>query len=671
MKIRRAHVPLVLLGLAACNGDSTGPVDLVATVVISPDSPVTDVGLGLQFTAEGRDAGGAVISGVTATWSSSRSTVASISEDGFAAALSIGSTTITATIGSVSATAELTVEPTQCTGLLTVQLAPGDHQTFDSADCLRLPAGAPQTRYRIALIRPTQIGDPEDTPTATLRINPVVLAAEAPVAGASTGATTAAAEGATPPASRGTRLDGTSVMDALAFKRRTLGYHMELRERERELGLGRARRLESQPRLAGPVAVDPPSRADLRLGIDLDCEDTTTSPVALVGFNDDLAIYQDSVERLTKPISVAATDRMLEYYSAYIVDMSNQYWGQTPDIDGNARVLVTTSPELADSVAAAVFSGDLVSEADCASSNEAELIYFSADVIRLMDGSDPRWIALGTLAHEAKHVTSLYHGVARDQPRFHPLWIEEGTAEVAAEMSSRIAWSATGGPPVGARITGEQIVQAAQAYEQGGGAGGWPPEIDGVIGNIAALIPQLSTHPNSLLTNPEGADELHSFYAAGWHMNRFVGDAWGDASSPLADSALFRELTDSTSPAGAAGLAQLTGRTFEQLFEDLAIAISLHDVAGVAPPTRAFTTYDLVSTTGLFEFDGLEVTGLYPWPLTSTENSPSAGFASATFSEPVGPSGMQFYDFVSDGGLDAQVQVTVASGAKLVVTRLQ
>lgn len=676
MKIRRAHVPLVVLGLAGCNGDSTGPIDLVAAVVISPDNPMTDVGLGLQFTAEARDAGGAVVSGVTASWSSSQSTVASISEDGFAAALSIGTTTITATIGSVSATAELTVEPSQCTELLAVELAPGDHQTFDSADCLRLPAGAPQTRYRIALIRPTQIEDVADTTTATLRIDPVVVAAEAPVATAaerSGGHGTAAAQpvsGDDQSPEAFPRIDGTRALEGLAIERRTLRYHMELRARERDLGVGSLRRLPTLAHLAPPMAVDPPATASFHLA--LDCDDTTSSPATLVSFNDDLAIYQETEERGTKPISPASADRMLDYYSAYIKDMSNQYWGQTPDIDGNGRVLVTTSPELADSVAAAVFSGDLVSESDCAASNEAELVYFSADVIRLMEGDDPRFFALGTLAHEAKHVTSLYHSVARG-PSFHTLWIEEGTAEIAAEMSSRIAWAATGGPPLGTPITAQHIGQAVNDYRQSGEPGDSPPEIEGVIGNLAGLIVHLSTHPNSLITNPEGADDLHTFYAAGWHMNRFVGDAWGNAASPRADSALFRALTDSTSPAGsAAGLTQLTERTFEQLSEDLAVAMSLHGISGVAQPTRAFTTYDLVSATDIFAGPPVLVpTGVYPWPLTSTEDGPSAGFTSATYSEVVGPSGMHFYDFVSDGGVDAQVRVTGVPDGTLVVTRVQ
>lgn len=679
MKIRRAHALLTLALLASCS-DGTGPADLVATLVVSPDSPVTDVGLGVQFSAQARDAEGAVVSGVVPTWRSSQDGVASISTDGLASARAVGTTTISATVGGASDSAVLRVEPPKCTAPITVQLAAGEHQAFAAAECLRLPAGA-QDRYRIALIRPTQIEDEADTATATLRVDPVAVVAEAATPTAASadasadGVHTAVSaetggQGQDQDQDRLPRIDGRHALEALAIERRTLRYHVELRRRERDLGLGSVRPLPTRPQPAAPMAADPPSSTDFRLS--LDCEDPTSSPATLVSFNDELAIYQDTGERATTPISAAAATRMLDYYSQYVADMSNQYWGRTPDIDGNGRVLVTTAPELADSVAAAVFSGDLVSTAECASSNEAELIYFSADVIRRMDGGDPRWSALGTLAHEAKHVTSLYHSVARDQPRFHPLWIEEGTAEIATEMSSRIAWAATGGPPLGTAITGDHVRQAVAAHQQGGGPGGWPPEIDGVIGNLAGLIVHLSTHPNSLITNPEGADSLHTFYAAGWHMSRFIGDAWGEAASPRADSALFRALTDSTGPAGsAAGLTQLTGRTFEQLFEDLAVAMSLHEVPDVAPPTRPFTTYDLVSATDIFSGPpALVPTGVYPWPLTSSEQSPSAGFTSATFSERVGPSSVQLYDFVSDGGVDVQVQVTGAQGARLVVTRL-
>ncbi|NIR36256.1 MAG: hypothetical protein GWN71_19090, partial [Gammaproteobacteria bacterium] len=73
------------------------------------------------------------------------------------------------------------------------------------------------------------------------------------------------------------------------------------------------------------------------------------------------------------------------------------------------------------------------------------------------DPEDLSYLALGVMAHEVKHVTSLYHSVARGA--FHNIWIEEGTAEVAQTMSSRIAWAAVGGPAVGSAIDGNDIIE--------------------------------------------------------------------------------------------------------------------------------------------------------------------------------------------------------------------
>ena len=166
---------------------------------------------------------------------------------------------------------------------------------------------------------------------------------------------------------------------------------------------------------AGPGRVDPPSRDELFLV--LTCDATASrSPVLLQGFNDHVVIYQDSVENQTKPLSAASVTLLLDSWVQHIEGLVDGYWGTTPDIDGNGRVILTTSSALPDSAAAGVFSGDFRATADCASSNEGEVMYFSADVIRGIDDvSGPSYLALSVMAHEVKHVTSLFHAVARER----------------------------------------------------------------------------------------------------------------------------------------------------------------------------------------------------------------------------------------------------------------
>ena len=86
------------------------PVPVVA-VRLSPMSRDLTVGETAQLTAEPLDAQGAVLSGRSVAWSSSRPNVASVSAGGVVTALSAGSAVITATIEGKSSVAAITVSP--------------------------------------------------------------------------------------------------------------------------------------------------------------------------------------------------------------------------------------------------------------------------------------------------------------------------------------------------------------------------------------------------------------------------------------------------------------------------------------------------------------------------------------------------------------------------------
>ena len=670
MKIRRRpYRPFILVLLSACTtSDSIGPNATVASVSVSAPALTIDVGLTVQFTATPMSANGSVVSGLTATWTSSDEDVATISPGGMASALTVGTTAITASVNGVTDTAVLTVEPSGCDTRIDVVLNQGQSLSFEgNDDCFLLPSGQAGDRYRVSVFRPTQVANPSDVSSVRVEASPVAITAQTPALSVPRGeaaparAPTAVVEGR----------DGAPVLRALAEKAATMRYHVELREREMARNLGPATLLPSRAALAGPLRANPPTKRNLQLALGASCNAVATSPVMLLGYNDDIAIYQDSLDWAASPISGSAAQVMVDYYSLHVKTMTADYWGAPSDIDGNGRILVTTSPSLPDSAAAAVLDSDLRSAAACPRSNQAELVYFNSDVIRRLDSIPASYGALPTLAHEVKHVVSLYHRIAASnqsgQQEFHPLWIEEGQAEIAGSLSSRIAWAANGGPAVGARVTGQQITAA---WPQSG----IPPYLWGVIENVANMIVQLSTHPNSLITNPVGASQFHTFYAAGWHFFRFLGDGFGNAATPFADGPLFLQLTDSLTARGTGGLAQATGRSFEQLFEDMVVAMNLHET-GAPEPANAFATYDLPSVSSIFA-SPVEVNppGRYPWPVTTdpvTENI-SADFATEVFLGPIGPSGIRIHDFVSQGaGAGLQVLVSVSPPARYVITRLR
>jgi hypothetical protein len=388
----------------------------------------------------------------------------------------------------------------------------------------------------------------------------------------------------------------------------------------------------------------------------------------LIYENNDLVFYQDSTQNASKPVSLSNVQQMAQYYSSYAKGMITSYFGRPSDIDGNGKVIIFISPIVSGGEAAFVWAGDFFPQSQCAASNDAEIIYFSNDIIASMSRTpNPSYQALATVAHEMKHVVSLYHRIAASNvagsAQFEPGWVEEGTAEIAGEMSSRIAWAANGGPPVGAKVTRADLANA-------GGGINVTPEDYGVLLRMVRTIFYLSSQPNSLTSTPMGADSASNVYGSGWNFHRWLGDAYGGASTAQADSSLFRVLDDSTTAPEPQGLQTATGKSFDQLFNEYVAAVCLTGTGAPEPP-ETFTTYDLVSATSNVIQN--QPAGIYPWPVTPS----GAGFQSGTYQGPIGAGGIRVHDFVSNGtGTGALLQLWISSGStpppsRMIVVRIQ
>lgn len=101
---------LLALGAGwACSG-STSPEEKVASIALNKQTVALDaVGATEQLTATPRDNGGATVSGVTVSWSTSDPNVVSVTASGQIAAVANGSATVTASAGSAAAQAAVTV----------------------------------------------------------------------------------------------------------------------------------------------------------------------------------------------------------------------------------------------------------------------------------------------------------------------------------------------------------------------------------------------------------------------------------------------------------------------------------------------------------------------------------------------------------------------------------
>lgn len=552
-----------------------------------------------------------------------------------------------------------------------LSLAAGETTTLDPSGpdgCgFLLPAGSSGDRYRVGLLWSTSNpGDTTDLPTVTATFSKrfqVGMAPE-PVRTAQF----------SPGVDVGDWMDGLPghLREALEVDAATEAFHHRLREAEmrmiREMGPD-VRPLPdagSALRTAGPQS-PAPDKLSLYANPQTQCSPQVAQVTALkVAENDLMAIYQDSAQAQvdTAKVTAALAEMMLDYYESYGKTVIDDYFGGVSDINGDGRVVVLATPVVNEGVAAYVWSGDFLdrdgASFDCPNSNEMELVRFNAYVIRgMLDGN---YQALATLVHEVKHVSSLYKSIARygfyPSEYYQPTWVEEGTAEIAGEMSSRLAWAATGGPSVTAMILRSDKVVNRWSY--------------GVLLRWLRTIFYLYSQPNGVVGDPVGALADHSVYGSGWHFHRWLGDTYGNAASaPLADASLFRTLNDSTTAVSPQAIKESTGLLWSELLTEYASAIMLNGT-GAPQPDWAFTSYDFPDvTSGLLQAPH-QPPGFYPWPVNVSGDNTTQTFSSFVSTGPIGPSGIRVYDLTSDGtGLGLEVKVEATKGPiRIVVVRI-
>ncbi len=110
-----------------CEGQSaaasiTVNAPTVASVTVTPATATVGAGSTVQLSAQAKDANGTVIPGLTVTWSTSNSAVATVDNSGLVTGVSAGSAQITATVGGVLGVADISVPAASSTA--SVQVSP-------------------------------------------------------------------------------------------------------------------------------------------------------------------------------------------------------------------------------------------------------------------------------------------------------------------------------------------------------------------------------------------------------------------------------------------------------------------------------------------------------------------------------------------------------------------
>jgi uncharacterized protein YjdB len=103
---------VVIFALQGCDAVVELPQDPVYTIALTPiAATLANAGEALRFSAIARDIDFEVVRGVTITWTSQDTSVATVDSRGLATARGAGTTAITASVDTVSASAVLTVAP--------------------------------------------------------------------------------------------------------------------------------------------------------------------------------------------------------------------------------------------------------------------------------------------------------------------------------------------------------------------------------------------------------------------------------------------------------------------------------------------------------------------------------------------------------------------------------
>jgi hypothetical protein len=291
------------------------------------------------------------------------------------------------------------------------------------------------------------------------------------------------------------------------------------------------------------------------------------------------------------------------------------------DIDGNGKVVLLqiSATNMISEAAAYVTSCDRYPRFEnygsgpyyCTGSNEAEIMYM------LRPNSA---FYLGTAVHEAKHISS--HGYAVFAGRgFQPSWIEEGTAEIAKELSSR-------------RASGHDFserVALAQIY-LGGSVNANTYGMAVVHARARAFLGAAPL--NSVIGNPNPNPNNSTFYGSSWLFHRYLADqhANGDVTG------FFRALN--VTGTGPARLEAVTGRTLAQLLSDFMVALVLEGEPDAwAASTVRFTSYDYAGISSPFV--------IWTWP----NFLHTGGFATGSTQLSTVYGSTNFFQLSSPGGI--------------------
>lgn len=445
-------------------------------------------------------------------------------------------------------------------------------------------------------------------------------------------------------------------------------------------GAPRAARARSVPPTVGEVVTFRNSVSP-DLGLECGRDEPIAAVVRAVGQR--FALAEDLT--VSGVVSDAAYDALLQELDDVVFPVDSAYFGPPADLDGNGRVWVLftrivnrVTPRGSSTFVAGFFNpSDLADRADCAASNQAEVLYLLAADPRgaFSDPVSPAFAmsnARGTTAHELQHLLAAERrAVFGGGTLFADLedsWLSEGLAHTA----ETVAGLQLAGLSTRANLPFDALAGTASTFNAYH------------LANFRRLGEYLADPTGTLaLGNAAGSDPggLSSLRMRGfgWLFLRWLADQFGPESPAgilpgSGEETLFRELTDGgpellTGTANIERAVQvLAGPTqWGDLFGEYAVVpIVDDDVPGQVPQRLQVPSFDLPDI-----FRGLHqaLPNVSPFQveyplLTTTETlAPSTDGA---FAFDLGASTARYFILRSDGPHPAvSIQLTTPTGAEV------
>ena len=377
--------------------------------------------------------------------------------------------------------------------------------------------------------------------------------------------------------------------------------------------------------------------------------------------------YQDdSVEGTTEEATDQEIEELLEYYDQHGKPLIDEMFGglgpdgttnhfsggerKANDIDGNGKFIVLQlhADNMIGGAAGYVSSCDRFPLEEnynagpyyCEKSNEAEITYL------LRPDSD---FFLGALVHEAKHISSHGYAVFTDR-EFQPSWMEEGTAEIANEMTSRRA----------SGIADYREVTFSEIYP-----GGSTTALTDAMASVNARARNFlyASPENGVIGDP--SESSSNYYGSGWLFHRYLADNYAENNQ----NQFFRGLNDGTHGADLQSLTTVTGKDFDELLDEFVTAIQIEGKMDAKNNSSiSFNSYDFEEIASHFSMGD--------WPYLyeeSTYQSREVVLSPVYYTSPV------LFEFTSPGGSTLELELQDGDGeslnaehdAALIITRVE